>query len=140
MSEFTHPNPVLTDLTTIQHTYPSITNVTPISQSVIRPKFKLTLADGTYLDCEERGEFSLKLNNFWYNWFNSDHTLIMRFHNHGHEDGDPDDVLQFDPVHLHYKDGPLDNKGNIHDHSEFQSLDDVMNFIDMVGYVMKYKK
>lgn len=62
-----------------------------------------------------------------YNWYNEDNSLIMKFHNHEHPVGtDVTTIKRFDPLHIHKKQDSSDNEGKVHDHSPFQSLDDVL--------------
>lgn len=91
-------------------------------------KFTLKLTfSNSFLECEERGTFSGDLLEYFYNWYNEDNSLIMKFHNHEHPAGtDVTSIKRFDPLHIHKKQDPSDNDGKIHDHSPFQNLDDVL--------------
>lgn len=85
-------------------------------------------------------DFTLrKLGEFWYNWYNDDEKLIMKFRNH-HHNGPPSYITSFDPVHLQLKRDAEDDNGNIHEHSTYQSLEQVLNFFRLISYVEKYKK
>ncbi|WP_150267129.1 hypothetical protein [Paenibacillus tepidiphilus] len=69
------------------------------------PKFTIKLNGwDSYLKCEEHGDKRGNLQAFFYNWYNKDHSLIMKFHNHTHEKypDAADEVTEFDPVHLQF--------------------------------------
>jgi hypothetical protein len=138
LSEFTHIDAQITDTDNLENIYPSvILDVRITNDSAFRPKFKIVLRNSnTYLDCEEYGN-SKGLIEFWYNWYNNDGSLIMKFHNHGHPVAADYHVTKYDPVHLQLKENAEDNDGRKREHSDFQCFDDVMNFIRLVAYVNK---
>lgn len=41
---------------------------------------------------------------YWYDWYDSDKKLIMKFHAHYHQDGTPAEITKFDPFHIHAQD------------------------------------
>lgn len=134
MSQFALTNLRMTDLNSLEDTYGELISHVDYdnddyTENPSHTKFEICFHDSdSYLECEEvsKNPQSMKVDKFWYNWWNDDESLIMRFHNHFHG-GNPSSVTAFDPVHLHLKDGMDDNKGYIHDHSPCQSLEHLIS-------------
>ncbi|OBZ12911.1 hypothetical protein A8L34_29635 [Bacillus sp. FJAT-27264] len=143
MAEFTQE--VFTSIPgNIKNVHPEIVlDVTEDHTSAFNPKFTIKMNGwDSYLKCEEYGDKQGNLQAFFYNWYNKDHSLIMKFHNHNHEKypDTPDAITEFDPVHLQF---PLlvgtDYEGKIRDHSIYQSLDDVLNFLRHLQWIEERK-
>lgn len=104
--------------------------------SALHPKFDIKFKfDNTLLKCAENGNKDLVLNDFWYNWYNPDGSLTMKFHNHGHPQGTIADVIDYDPVHVQFPKDKLDVEGKIRDHSHCQTLEEVLYFIKHSFYI-----
>ncbi|BCG61351.1 hypothetical protein [Paenibacillus sp. URB8-2] len=144
MAEFTQE--VFTSIPgNIKNVHPDIVlDVTQDNQSAYNPKFTIKLIGwNSYLKCEEHGDKTGNLQAFFYNWYNQDGTLIMKFHNHGHDQYPdvPAEITEFDPVHLQFPLlGVSDLEGKIRDHSIYQSLDDVLDFLRHLQWVEARKK
>ncbi|MFB9330715.1 DUF6516 family protein [Paenibacillus aurantiacus] len=127
----------------IKGLFPDTVTVRIISSSTLKPKFKIRFEDGSYLDCSEEGQFQgLRLNKFWYNWYNADDSLIMKFHNHDHDD-DPnarEDTKRFDPLHVQFPENVTDTNGNLRYHGHFESLEEVLAVIWTLTKAMPHKK
>lgn len=130
------------DETLIAGLFPDKVTVRIINPSVVTPKFKITFEDDSYLDCAEEGEINLKLKKFWYNWYNKDGSLIMKFHNHDHKDDDNarEDTKRFDPLHVQFPANVTDTNGNIRDHGYFECLEDVLAVIWTIMKAIPHKK
>ncbi|MDP4095640.1 DUF6516 family protein [Paenibacillus sp. P96] len=60
---------------------------------------------------------------YWYDWYNENKQLIMKFHAHYHPDGTPASITKFDPYHLH---SSTDTR---HHNEKFRELNDILEFI-----------
>jgi hypothetical protein len=124
----------------IKNVHPEIVlDVTQDHPSAYNPKFTIKLIGwDSYLKCEEHGDKRGNLQAFFYNWYNKDHSLIMKFHNHTHENypDAADEITEFDPVNLQFPLlGVADSEGKVRDHSIYQSLDDVLNFLRHLKWI-----
>ncbi|SEK40754.1 DUF6516 family protein [Paenibacillus sp. OK003] len=60
---------------------------------------------------------------YWYDWYETNQQLIMKFHAHYHPDGTPASIIQFDPFHIH------SNDDKRHHNESFRELNDILEFI-----------
>jgi len=84
----------------------------------------IVFRDMSKMYCHEfldRGKQYIEL--YWYDWYDNNKQLIMKFHAHYHEDGTPAKITQFDPYHIHvYSDTRMTNE-------KFRELILVLEFI-----------
>lgn len=60
---------------------------------------------------------------YWYDWYDSNKQLIMKFHAHKHPEGTPSSVTKYDPFHIHSADDER------HHNEKFHELNDILEFI-----------
>jgi hypothetical protein len=70
-----------------------------------------------FLD-ETRSEIEL----YWYDWYEPNQQLIMKFHAHYHKDGTPKEITVHDPFHIQTNSHRGPNK-------RFRELNDILEFI-----------
>ena len=60
---------------------------------------------------------------YWYDWYDSNQRLIMKFHAHYHSVDTPSYITKYDPFHIHSGDDER------HHNEKFRELNDILEFI-----------
>ncbi|GGA30951.1 toxin-antitoxin system TumE family protein [Paenibacillus physcomitrellae] len=79
-------------------------------------------------ELDSNGEF---IELYWYDWYDHDKSLIMKFHAHYHKDGTPPQITMYDPFHIH-----LRNQSRI-TNTAHRELDSILEFIRLRHHSMK---
>ncbi|WP_435922558.1 toxin-antitoxin system TumE family protein [Paenibacillus sp. DYY-L-2] len=92
----------------------------------------IVFRDTSKLHCiEELDSNGSYIELYWYDWYDNNKNLIMKFHAHYHPDGTPAEITVFDPYHIH-----LSNESRIHNTSH-RELDSILEFIRLRHYSIK---
>lgn len=132
----------LADVNNLKNNFPGIVHdaTTLMGHNYRNQKFRIELLCGGYMLCEEQGKSNLVLETYYYNWHNDDGTLVIKFHNHYHPPATPNSISQFDPLHIQSPDSLTDFHGNVYNHSPFQSLDDILDYLITFTIINRWKK
>lgn len=82
----------------------------------------IVFRDFSKLVCIEELDAAGCIEIYWYDWFESNQSLIMKFHAHYHPDGTPAEITLYDPFHIH-----VDEKR--HPNEKFRELNSILEFI-----------
>lgn len=93
----------------------------------------IVFRDMSKMHCIEELDRMGYIELYWYDWYDSDKQIIMKFHAHYHQDGTPVRITKYDPFHIHnHADGRLVNE-------KFRELNDILEFIRIRQFSLKEK-
>jgi Family of unknown function (DUF6516) len=100
----------------------------------------LVFHDLSKLHCIEKVDIATQeIEEYWYDWENTQGEVIMKFHGHYHEPGTPPEITQFDPFHIHKKLNPQDYKASHRElNHQYRTVRDVLCFIRNAMYAKSY--
>lgn len=100
---------------------------------------RILFYDMSYLTCVEFSNQDRQLLQYYYEWYNPERNLIMKFHAHYHSEDTPEEIRKFDPFHLHKKDSPDDLKLTVREaNEELRGIRQIINYIIQTQYAVKY--